>query len=170
MPDYLKFETERLWLRPTTLEDAAFIYELMNTPQWKAFIGDRKIHTVEAAEAYIKVRMFPQLKRLGYGNYAVIRKSDGVKLGTCGLYDREGLEGVDIGFAFLPEYFGQGYAFEAAQEILRAAQQEFGIKQIKGITAKDNVASQKLLKKLGLKNQGTIQLPDDDEELLLFQL
>ncbi|MFD1314044.1 GNAT family N-acetyltransferase [Namhaeicola litoreus] len=163
------FETERLYLRPTNKEDADFILELMNTPKWMKFIGDRNVKSKEAAEAYIENKIWVQHKRLGFSNYTVIRKSDGVKMGSCGLYDREGLEGVDIGFAFLPQYEGQGYGFEASQKILALAFDRFGLKKVVAITDKRNVVSQSLLKKLGLIFAGEITLEGDDKKLFLFE-
>ena len=170
MTHYRSFETERLLLIPTSEEDAAFMYELLNSPTWIRFIGDRNVRSVEEAATYIRNRITTQLERLGFANYTVIRKTDREKLGVCGLYDREGLEGIDIGFAFLPQHEKQGYAFEAALEVKRAGIEEFGISQMKAITAKDNVASQKLLEKLGLRYSKQVQLPNDAEELLLYEL
>ncbi len=163
------WNTKRLDLRPTSEEDADLILKLFNTPKWLKFVGDRKVHNKAEAREYIKVRMLTQLERLGYSNYTIIRKEDGAKLGCCGLYDRQGLEGVDIGFALLPEYEKQGYAFEASAEIMRAAKEDFGISKIKGITAKDHYASQRLLEKLGMRCTGTVVLPDEEEELLVYQ-
>lgn len=100
MSQYRIFETERLILKPTSEEDAAFIFELLNTPKWIKYIGDRNIKTIENARDYIEAKILPQLKRLGYSNYTLISKLDNCKIGTCGLYDRDGLIGVDIGFAF----------------------------------------------------------------------
>jgi len=167
---YKTFETARLLLRPTSVEDAAFIYELLNTPSWLKYIGDRNVHSPEQAEVYIKEKMIPQLEKLGYANYTVIRKEDHEKIGSCGLYDREGLEGIDIGFAFLPAYERKGYALEASERIRDAAFKEFGITSISAITSKDNIASQNLLEKLGLNCTGTTVLPNDDEELLMYTL
>ena len=166
----MQYETERLILRPTTTEDADYVLAVMNTPKWLKYIGDRKVYSREAAEQYIKDKMLPQYHRLGYSNNTVIRKSDGVKMGSCGLYDREGLEGVDIGFAFLPEYEGHGYALEAAQKIIALATTEWNIPKISAITTKDNLSSQRLLEKLGLQSKGITQLPGDAEELLLYEL
>lgn len=162
--------TERLILRPTSEEDAEFIFELLNSPKWLKYIGDRNIKSVESAKEYIKTKMLPQLKRLGFSNYTLIRRSDNIKIGTCGLYDREGLEGIDIGFAFLPEYEKKGYAFESANKLKNVAFDEFGINEIIAITTKDNISSQKLLEKLGLKLNGTTKLPNDDEELLFYKI
>lgn len=170
MSEYKSFETERLILKPSAIEDAPFIFELLNTPKWIKHIGDRNVKSVAAAEQYIKDRMLPQLDRLGFGNYMIIRKSDNKMIGSCGLYDREGLDGVDIGFAFLPEYERKGYGFEAAQKIKEVGFEVFGVKKILGITNKENIASQKLLKKLGLEYIRDVQLLNDPVELMLFEL
>lgn len=162
------YSTQRLLLKPTSKEDASFILELMNTQKWKQFIGDRKVHTVADAEAYIQNKMTPQLERLGFSNYTIIRKNDDVKVGTCGLYDRDGFEGIDIGFALLPTHEKKGYAYEASKKLMEVAYSNFGYKTINGITVKENIASQKLLEKLGLKLKGTTQLPNDTEELLMY--
>lgn len=167
---YATFETERLLLRPTTTDDANFLIELMNSPQWLKFIGDRNVRTIPDAILYVQERMTPQLKQLGYSNYTVIRKEDGAKLGSCGLYNRKGLEGIDIGFAFLPQYHGKGYGLEAASKIKEAAIHTFGITKIKAITLEENTASRKLLEKIGLHFDSYIKLPGDDEELMLYLL
>ena len=168
MKFYKSFETERLLLRPTGVQDADFIRKLLNTPKWLEYIGDRQVTDETKAIGYIRSKMLPQLERLGYGNYTVIRKDDGALIGSCGLYDREGLEGIDIGFAFLPEYEGQGYAFEASLRLLEAAKDNFKLERVVAITSPANRASQRLLEKLGMRQQGCIQLENDAEELLLY--
>lgn len=170
MLTHKSFETERLILKPTSEEDAEFILTLLNTPKWLKFIGDRNVTTIEKAREYITNKIVPQLERLGYSNYTLVRKADNVKIGTCGLYDREGLEGVDIGFAFLPEYEKQGYAYEAASRLKEAAIHEFGLTEISAITTKENISSQRLLQKLGLILTGTTKLPNSNEELLLYKI
>jgi ribosomal-protein-alanine N-acetyltransferase len=166
----LSFETERLLLRPTHLEDVAFLLALTNTPKWLKFIGDRGIHSEEDAAQYIADRILPQLEQRGFGNYTVIRKTDGVKLGTCGLYDRQGLEGLDIGFAFLPAYEGQGYGFESAHRLLQAAWETFDLPMVQAVTLEANTASRKLISKLGLQFVEWIRLADDPQELLLYRI
>jgi ribosomal-protein-alanine N-acetyltransferase len=168
LKESLLFETERLLIRPTNTEDGEFIYQLVNTPKWLKFIGDRNVTSPEVAENYIKTRMLTQLEKLGFSNFTVIRKSDGVKVGTCGLYDREGLEGIDIGFAFLPEYEGFGYGFESADRIKKAAFEQFGLTELVAITMKDNFVSQKLLEKLGLSKTGITKVGTNPEEFLLY--
>ncbi|MBT8319705.1 MAG: GNAT family N-acetyltransferase [Gramella sp.] len=170
MKEYKTFETERLIIRPTSVEDSEFIFELLNTPKWLKFIGDRKVRNIKDAESYIATRMLPQLEKLGYSNNTIIRKMDHKKIGTCGLFDREGLEEVDLGFAFLPEYENLGYAFEAATEIKNAARKYFGIHYLSAITLENNSGSRKLLEKLDFKFKEKIRLPEDPEELMLYNL
>lgn len=169
MENYKTFETERLLIRLTSVEDALFIFELLNTPKWHKYIGDRQVNTIDDAKTYIVNKMMPQLKRLGFGNNTVIRKSDNTKIGTCGLYDREGIDGVDIGFAFLPEYEKKGYAFESAIKVIEIAFKEFDLKQINAITDQKNSSSQKLLRRLGFESNGTTILPGEEMELLLYK-
>jgi RimJ/RimL family protein N-acetyltransferase len=165
----LTYQTERLVLRQTTLDDAAFIFELLNTPKWSKFIGDRNIKNIVDAEAYIQNEILPVIKKNGYGNFTVLRKSDTIKIGSCGLYDREGVEGIDIGFAFLPEYEKLGYAFESAFKIKEVGIVNFGLKQISAITNPENIGSQKLLEKLDFKYLKEINLPESKEALLLYK-
>lgn len=169
MVKYEFFHTERLTLKLMDEADASFLLELLNTPKWIEYIGDRKVKSIDGAKAYIRTKMLPQVESHGYGNYAVIRKTDGITIGSCGLYDREGLEGVDIGFAFLPQYEGKGYALEASKKIMEVGISTFGISTISAITTKANLSSQRLIEKLGLIYIKNISLPDDQEELLLYK-
>ena len=145
MSAYKSFETERLLLKPMSKEDASFLLELLNSPKWIKYIGDRNVNTIKEAETYIKHKMTPQLKKLGFSSYTVIRKTDNAKVGSCGLYDREGLEGIDLGFAFLPLYEKMGYAFESANKLKDLAFNQFNLKHISAITTSENKDSQKLL-------------------------
>jgi ribosomal-protein-alanine N-acetyltransferase len=164
------FETERLILKPTTIADAEFIRTLYNSPKWIEFIGDRRISTVKDAENYIQTKLTPQMQSLGFGNYTIIRKSDGEKIGSCGLYDRQGVEGIDIGFALLPTFEKKGYAFESVKYLKEIGFNNFKLKQISGITSKKNKASQDLLMKIGLTFEKNIILPNETEEILLYTL
>lgn len=163
-------ETERLVLQPITTRDADFILELYNTPHFIEYIGDKNIRTVEDAENYIQNKFLPQWEKLGYGNYLIIRKSDNKKTGTVGIFSRDGLDIHDIGFGFLPEFEGKGYGFEAASKIMEKAFADFACTKISAITSKENIASQKLIEKLGLKYQKMVQLPGEDVELLYYEI
>lgn len=163
------YETERLFLRPMSLEDGAFILDLYNRPKFIQFIGDRDIKTVPDAENYIKNKFLPQFERLGYGNYLMITKEGNHKIGGVGIFEREGLDVVDIGFSLLDEFEGKGYAYEAALKVKSIGMDDFGLKKLSAITTKDNHSSQKLIEKLGLKFQKFVTIPGDTEELMYFE-
>ena len=162
------FNTQRLYIRPITTNDAPFILELMNTPKWIQFIGDRNVRTVEDAEAYITEKALPQITVHGYGNNVIIRKSDNVKLGTCGVYHRESIEIPDIGFAFLPTNEGKGYAFEATSKLVEIMKDNYGLTELSAYTLEENLSSRKLLERLGFELKGIGTLPTSDEELLHY--
>ena len=161
-------ETERLALRWLTAEDAPFILELLNDPAWLRFIGDRGVRTTEQARKYIMNGPIAMVERLGFGLYLTQRKSNGVPMGICGLIKRDGLDDIDIGFAFLPQFCGNGYAFEAAAAVMVHGKTTFGLRRIVGITSSDNTGSIKLLEKLSLKFERMVRLPKDDNETMLF--
>lgn len=152
-----------------TLEDGPFMLELLNTPNWLKFIGDRNVKTVEDAENYLKNGILKSYTESGYGFYKLLLKSENNKIiGTSGLVKREQLEDVDIGFAMLPDYEGKGFGLESSTEIMKFAEQQLKLKRIVAITDPVNVNSIKLLGKLGLVYEKRVKPFDDGEELLLF--
>lgn len=161
-------QTERLLIRQMTQDDAKFILELLNSPKWIQFIGDRNIHTLEEAVEYIHTRVQPNYEALGFGFYLVERIADQVKIGNCGLTKRDGMEHADIGYSLLEKYEGNGYAYEATQAILKYGFEVHQLKHIEAITTPDNQSSLKLLNKLGLRYKRKTTLPGDEAELLLF--
>jgi RimJ/RimL family protein N-acetyltransferase len=161
-------ETERLIVRKLTTDDAPFILELVNEPSWIQFIGDRGVRTLDAARAYISNGPIAMYERFGFGLYLVMLKGDKVPLGMCGLIKRDALPDVDIGFAFLPRYWGKGYAIEAAAAVLAYGRRALGLGRIVAITSPDNQSSIKLLEKIGFVFEGMIRLPGETSEVRLF--
>ncbi len=162
-------ETERLVLRRLTVEDAAFMLGLLNEPSWLRFIGDRGVRTLEDAGTYIVKGPVDMYERLGFGLYATtLKEDDSVPIGICGLVKRDGLEDVDIGFAFLPKFWGKGYACEAASAVMAYAKSTVGLKRIVAITAVDNESAARLLEKVGLRFEKMVRLTDEGEEVRLF--
>jgi len=98
------------------------------------------------------------------------RKLDGAKIGCISLYNRDDVEGVDIGFAMLPKYTRKGYAYEGSSAIMSLAKDDLGLKSVCAFTSKENIASQKLTERLGLKFEKTIMFGKEKEELLYYSL
>ncbi|MFT3936291.1 MAG: GNAT family N-acetyltransferase [Chitinophagaceae bacterium] len=161
-------QTDRLLIAQLTINDASFIFELTNSPGWLQYIGDRGIKTIADAENYIITSPMASYAKNGYGLYLVLLKENETPLGICGLIKRDTLENEDIGFAFLPQYTGKGYAYEAASAIMQYEIEKHKLKKILAITLEDNQPSVGLLKKLGLVFHKKITLPPKNEELLLF--
>lgn len=160
-------ETERLRLREFNTGDTAFIIRLVNSPGWLTFIGDRNIRTDEQAKYYLENGPIKSYHENGFGLSLVETKDDKTAIGMCGILRRDTLDHPDIGFAFLPEFIGKGYANEIAKATLNYAINELNIPKILAITKVNNKQSIKLLERIGLKLDKTF-LSSDKEELLLF--
>lgn len=142
--------TNRLIIRHFTLEDAAFILTLLNTPSWLQYIGDRNVKNLSEAEEYLRDGSLKNYAELGFGFYCVLEKQTNRPIGLCGITKREAFEDIDLGFAFLPNYIGKGHGFEAAQATLAYAHDHLKIEKIIGIVNPENEASIGLLKKIGM--------------------
>ena len=161
-------ETERLVLRWLTVDDAEFILELVNEPSWLQFIGDKGVRTLEDAREYILRGPIEMYGRMGFGLYLTELKEGGIPIGICGLIKRESLEDVDIGFAFLPRFWGHGYAREAASAVMTCGEREFGLNRIVAVTSPGNHSSIKLLEKIGFTFEQMVRLSADAPEINLF--
>jgi RimJ/RimL family protein N-acetyltransferase len=161
-------ETERLVLRPLELRDAEFILELFNEPAFIENVADRGLRNTEDAAEYLRNKILPSYEQFGFGFYLVELKHSGAPLGICGLLKREALEDVDIGYAFLQKFCGNGYAYESAAAVMNYARSELGLQRIVAITAPGNHSSMKLLEKLGLRFDKMVHLPGYATESKLF--
>lgn len=161
-------ETSRLIIRHFTIDDAAFIYRLLNTPIWLTYIGDRHIRGLSDARNYLVNGPLVSYDRYGFGLYCVALREDKTPVGMTGLIKRNGLEEVDIGFAFLPEYTGQGYAYEAASAVKDYALTTLKLPRVAAITTEKNQQAISLLNKIGLHHEKMVQLPGSDTEFMYF--
>jgi ribosomal-protein-alanine N-acetyltransferase len=161
-------ETERLILRRLSEEDAPFILELVNDPDWLRYIGDRGVRTLEDARAYVRNGPAASYARFGFGLYRVEEKAGGAPVGICGLLKRDALEDVDLGFALLPRFRGRGYAREAAAAVVALGQGAFGLARIAAVTDPANARSIGVLERLGFGYERMVRLAPDEIELRLF--
>ena len=161
-------ETERLVLRKMMPGDAAFMLELLNDPGFIKFIGDRGVRSNEDAERYIRTGPTATYDTRGYGYYIVELKETGAPIGTCGLRTRDGLDDVDLGYAFLEAHRGRGYAAEAAGALLRYAHDVLGMQRVAAICSPDNHASVAVLQKAGFAYEKLVRLPGEASDVKLF--
>jgi [ribosomal protein S5]-alanine N-acetyltransferase len=160
--------TQRLELRHLDAGDAPFMLELLNDQSFIANIGDRGVRTVEDAGRYIQDRMIPSYARHGYGLYLVELTATGTAIGICGLVRRDYLDDPDIGFAFLPQFLGQGYALESAAAARAHAFETLRLPRLLAITSPHNTRSMHLLGKIGLRFERMITPPGEAGQIRLY--
>lgn len=160
-------ETERLNLREIIASDDEFILRLLNQPSFIENIGDRNVRTPEQAREYIETRFTKSYRENGFGLYLVGLKR-GIPIGISGLVKRDTLPAPDIGFAFLPQFCGFGYALESAQAVMKYSLETLNLDRVVAITTQTNFSSIKLLEKLGFAFESLLEQPLDDEELNLY--
>ncbi|MBQ0735458.1 GNAT family N-acetyltransferase [Aquimarina celericrescens] len=160
-------ETDRLTLEKAITEDSKFFFELLNSPNWIEFIGDRGIKTNNQAIEYIE-SLINSYKNNGYGLYKVSLKNTQTPIGICGFVKRDYLENADIGFAILPKYEGKGYTEEAAKAVMKYGESKLKLSPIYAVTTQENHKSRNLLNKIGLLEIGKIKPNGSNTEFLLF--
>ena len=160
--------TGRLRLRWLTQDDAAFMLRIWNDPAFLRYVGDRGLRSESDARAALLAGPLTMYERYGYGPYLLCLRSNGMPVGICGLFRREGLADPDIGFALLPEFCGRGYAREAAEAVIAHARDELGLGRLTAIVAADNAPSLALIRRLGLEFEKTLRVPGDDHDACLF--
>lgn len=162
----MELNSERLTIRLLRSADAAFIVELLNTEGFIQNIGDRQVRTLTQAED--KIAQAYSAEYPSHGLFAVELKASGQVIGTVSYLKRAYLEYDDIGYAFLPEFWGKGYATEATKLMLDH-KLALGIKQIWGVVNSDNKASIKLLERLGFHTTGMVLMEGEDEPILQME-
>ena len=146
-------ETERLFLREFTSEDAGLIYELNNDPDVIRYTLDPLKNLEEAKEVLVK-NILPQYSLYNHGRWAVHLKEYKDFLGWCGLKSRPERNEIDLGYRFKKSAWGKGYATECAYACLKYGFEILGLTRIVGRAMPENVASLKVLAKCGMKYIG----------------
>jgi len=162
-------ETSRLILRHLEIADADFILSLLNTQGFLENIGDRGVRDLLQAETYLLDGPLASYYQNGYGLYLVELKESGKPIGLSGLVKRPLFDSPDLGYAFLPAFWGKGYALESAKAVLTHCQ-TLGLKQVLGIVSADNEASISVLEKVGMSYKETRTWEEDTSEVLIYEI
>jgi RimJ/RimL family protein N-acetyltransferase len=149
-------ETERLVLREAVEADAPFILALLNSPGFLEHIGDRGVRTEGDARGYIVERMIGSYRTHGFGMWVTLERKGGRPVGLAGLVKRDGLDMPDVGYAFVADAWGQGYAQEAIQTVIGFAAAN-GVRKLTARTHLGNRRSELLLEKLGFEEEGVLR-------------
>ncbi len=141
-----------------------------NDPAFIRHVGDRGIRTVAEAETALKEGPLKLYEEHGYGPYCLLLKEERTPIGICGLFRRDNLDDPDIGFALLPDYCGKGFAAEAAHAVIAHAREDLGLRRLTAIVSPENVASIRLLEKLGMSFERGITMPGEENEISLYSM
>jgi RimJ/RimL family protein N-acetyltransferase len=160
--------TPRLVIRRFTAEDAPFALRLLNEPSFIENIADRGVRTVEQAVKYLEDGPIASYEKHGLGLMMVLVAKTGAPIGMCGLIRRPGKPDVDLGYAYVPEAWGQGYAGEAAEAMLEIAHRDFRLPRVAAFISPGNERSLRVLARLGFLPAGTTRLNPADREILLY--
>lgn len=163
-------QTERLSLHRFEKGDAAFLLEIMNHPDYYAFIGDRELRTVGDAQAYIEDRLIPPYAKLGFGFWVMRLRETGERVGFSGIIKREGFDDADVGYAVHADFYGKGLAQEATQGVLAYAKEILGFSRVCAITSPNNVASINVLTKCDFEFDRKTRFMDDEVNLYVRSL
>jgi ribosomal-protein-alanine N-acetyltransferase len=154
--------TQRLRLVPFSLDDAAFLLHLVNSPNWIRFIGDRHVHSIPEAQAYLQRGILQLWADKGYGPYVASDRASGEKMAYVGWVKRDFLDAPDLGYACLPNFYRQGFVFEAANHLLQMARKARQWPHVYAITLPNNTASIGVLNKLGFtKYDAMLEQPEN---------
>lgn len=163
-------ETERLLLTRLSYDDCEFIFELVNEPSFKQYIGDKSVETLDDARIYLRDGPMCSYQRFGYGLFLVSPKDVDMPAGICGLVKRQEFDDPDIGFAFLQRYRDNGYALESARAVLEYGFAKLNLQRIIAMADPDNERSVRLLEGLGLAFERKVRMPEDDHDINLFAI
>jgi len=162
-------ETERLILRHCTVDDAELILRLLNEPSFLENIGDKGVRTLEDAVRYLLDVPIKSYQLHGHGAHLVLLKESLEPIGTCGLIHRDQFEAPDVGYAFFPEFWAKGYAFEAASAVMEYGRRTLGLPNIIALVKPGNAGSIRVLEKLGFSFSKLIQMEPDGAEAALYE-
>jgi [ribosomal protein S5]-alanine N-acetyltransferase len=161
-------QTERLDLRPLTLDDAPAYRPLVSDPEVLRYTGETPLDALSDVQALLAARPLRDYAVHGYGRLACIERATGELVGFCGLKYLEDLGETDIGYRFLPRCWGMGYATESARAVMRHGTEVIGLRRIVGLVEPGNAGSIRVLEKLGLVFETRLRLPDHAGDLLLY--
>lgn len=141
-------ETPRLYLREMTPEDAEAAYILNLDPEVLQYTGDDPFESIEEAKTFLE--NYASYRTYGFGRWGIILKETDEYLGWCGLKYTPELDEFDIGYRLMKKFWGKGYATEAAKACLELGFEQFNMKTIVGRAMPANLASVRVLEKIGL--------------------
>lgn len=160
--------TSRLFIRPVQIEDAKNLYELNLDPEVVRYTGDKAFPSVLESQKLIQERMIPQFQKTGMSRLIVFQGTEFI--GWCGPKYHPETDEVDLGYRLARKFWGNGFATEASLACLDYGFNKLNINRIIAKAMPQNIASLKILIKLGMKHKGFFHDPTDPHPFVLYEL
>jgi ribosomal-protein-alanine N-acetyltransferase len=164
----METETARLFLRPFTSQDLDTLCQLYSDPDVMRYIGKGVRNRDESEQSLSK--MIAHWQSHGLGMWAAFHKPDGRFVGRCGLTPLADTEQIELGYTFHRDFWGQGLATEAARRSLQHGFETLGLSRIVAIARPANVASWRVMEKVGMTRERIGVSPYDDTEVVWYAL
>lgn len=152
-------QTERTQIREFVESDAPAFYRLGSDPEITRLTHDPGggFRDLDHAREILLSHPIADYARHGYGRWAVVHRKDRAIVGFCGLKYLDDLDEVDLGYRFLPSHWGQGLATETGRAVLVHGFEKLGLEEIIALALPENVASIRVMEKLGMRPAGAIE-------------
>ncbi|MEO1012214.1 MAG: GNAT family N-acetyltransferase [Bacteroidota bacterium] len=147
----LFIETERLLIRPFTIEDIEPSYLMNLDAEISRYTGDGGIVSKKEIERRIIENVIGDYEKHGFGRLAVELKGENKFIGFTGLKYLEDMDEVDLGYRFMKEYWGKGIATESAKACVNLGFSTLGLKRIIAMVLPGNTGSIRVLEKLNFE-------------------
>jgi len=162
-------ETKRLILRTWTLDDAPDLFEICGDVEVMRYIGTGKPYeTIEQANEFLRWATAYQEEN-GFCRWAILLKENHEIIGSCGFARPHGTEEIELGYLFARSFWGNGFATEAASGCLKYGFERLKFSETIAITDLENLASQRVLEKIGFKKRGIEKIDDEDNLIYIAE-
>lgn len=158
-------ETDRLLLRPFTLDDVEASYQVNKDPEVTRYTNDGGVKTKERIQYLIENNVLGDYRKYGFGRFAVVLKEENKFIGFSGLKYLPEFDLVDLGYRFHRDYWGKGFATESGKASLAFGFEELKLSKIIGMVLPENKASIHVLEKLGF----SFEKEFFEEDILIWQ-
>ncbi|MDE7333188.1 MAG: GNAT family N-acetyltransferase [Lachnospiraceae bacterium] len=163
------FETDRLKVRESTVEDVDEFYRIYRDPSITLYMEDL-YKDREAERAYMRAYIDQIYGFYGYGLWTVLLKETGQVIGRAGLSVREGYELPELGFVIEAACQHRGYGFEVCSGVLDYAEKELAFEQVQALVKEKNINSLQLLNKLGFAYNHNVMVKDHEYKMYIKNL
>ncbi len=153
----IRLETERLILRPFTMDDVDPAYEMNLDPEVSRYTHDGGVRPRDDIESRIKNDVLGDYTKHGFGRFVVIHKADDRFIGFSSLKFVDEFDEVDLGYRFVQAYWGQGIATEAGWASLDFGFNQLKLSRIIAVALEENQGSINVMDKLGFTFDKTIK-------------